>query len=570
MTSPRDSPGRADPRPAPNPADVSALVPSASSGTQLVAACRVHPTPMAVLQGPEGVLLLNAACVRLLAHRSPQVAGRPWGAAWPELHAALRGSHLAGPVEGLVEIATPSGLRRFRCRSAPIPPGDAALLVFEALDSPPASPEPTSAPRTGVTSSADPADLADLASLDVGTICAALGRLVVPALAPRAIVWQRTTDRMGRGRLERRDVPARSRRRAAGSSALADRLGVERVLLTGVSVDRRLRPDDIWPAVRAVTVPLRDKRRVVAALTLEEPPDRPLDQAALGHLQDLADRAGVALANASRFRIEHSISRDLQRLLAPRALPSVRGVDMAAQLIAGSPGVTVGGDWYDACETPDGRLAVTIGDVVGHGLRPAIEMTQLRTGLRNLAMEGLDPTDVLAGADAFLRRTGEARFVTCIHAVYRPDTGQLDMANSGHLAPVLLPVDGRPRPVPMGPGLPLGGAADLARDVDRVPIGTCRVVLQPGDSVLMFTDGLVESPTRTADRGVAQLVALLETIGPGRRAAAGHPRRRRRVVRSGPSARELCTRVLSELDQGGEGDRDDVALLVLRRRRQRR
>jgi serine phosphatase RsbU (regulator of sigma subunit) len=101
-------------------------------------------------------------------------------------------------------------------------------------------------------------------------------------------------------------------------------------------------------------------------------------------------------------------------------------------------------------------------------------------------------------------------------------------------------------------------------------VGACRIVLQPGDAVLMFTDGLVESRSRTADQGVAQLVEMLRTIGHDSHGGPPYARRRHRPTRSGPRARELCARVLAEMGAGGDDDRDDVALLVLRRRRQRR
>jgi serine phosphatase RsbU (regulator of sigma subunit) len=556
-----------------------------------LATCRPHPAPMAVLAGPEGMLYANRACLELLGENGSGESDAGRRRAGTRLLAALGGQHLAGPAAGRITVTAPGGASvPIGLSSAPIPSADGhpvgALLVLQAVTSTPADPDPVPPAGEAAGAASDPGtasstagggqgvpesrhsaeDLADLSSLDVGTICGALGRLTVPSRARWAIIWLRSVDRMGRVRLDRRDVPATGRRRASGSSALADRLGVGRVLASGSPVTARVPAGHGLPGDGTVTVPLRDKRRVVGALTLGDPAVGTDDPGTLA----LADRAGVAIANASRFRIEHAVSRDLQRLLAPRSLPSVRGAEMAARLIAGAPGVMVGGDWYDAAELPDGRLAVTIGDVVGRGLRSAVEMTQLRTGLRNLALEGLEPAEVLAGADEFLRRTGEARFVTCLHLVFRPDTGQVDIANAGHLRPVYLPLGGRPRTVPIGTGLPLGGAADLARDRRHAAVGACRITLHPGESLLLFTDGLVESRTRSADEGVARMLQVLEQRGPAPASGVrSHLRRHRQARRpSGPGARELCDSVLSAmLDRDGE--RDDVAVLVLRRRQLR-
>lgn len=573
--------------------------------------CLVHPAPMLLIWGANGRLLYNQACVPLLGARHPAAMGGPWAAAWPELHAALGERLPAGPSEGRLPVTRPDGVVvSVRCTAAPIPlpEGSVAgtLVVLESAGTSAEHPEPTAtghsvtattgggpptdtgpsgtahaARQTPVASPAaspaaaatpspadDPNDLADLSSLDVGTICTALGRLTVPSCGQWAIAWIRDTDRAGRAHLDRRDLPQRRRRKSLGTTALAERLAVWRVIDSGETTVRTVPAGHGVPAGTTVTIPLRDKRRVVGALTLGAPANA--DGSVDGRLQDLTDRAGVALANALRFRIEHGISRDLQRLLAPRPLPSVRGAELAARLIAGSPGVTVGGDWYDAALLPDGRLAVTIGDVVGHGLRPAVEMSQLRTGLRNLALEGIEPAEVLAGADEFLRRTGDVNFVTCLHAVYRPDTGRMDMANAGHLRPVHVPLDGRPRVVAMGSGLPLGGAADLARTGGRGAVATCRIALQPGDTLLMFTDGLVESPSTVAEEGVERLIARL--AGPpstGASLRAPGRSRRRRPARLGHTARQLCELALASMQENGGGERDDVAVLALRRRQPR-
>jgi hypothetical protein len=548
--------------------------------------CLAHPTPMAVLWGSASELMYNDACAALLDSRHPEAWGRPVAEGWPQLAAAMDRSCPDGPGEGRLSLAAPDGTRiELRWTAAPIPlpdgtrggtlvvlqpSGDGAVLASGPDGEPSGPGSPGTAGRADTPADPDnpddPDDLADLSSLDVGTICSALGRLTVPGRAAWAIAWIRRTDRAGRIRLDRRDLPPRRRRRVTGTAALAEQLGVGLVIESAAPVARSLPGGHGVPAGPVLTVPLRDKRRVVGALTLGQPVTR--GPAAEDRVQDLADRAGVALANAIRFQVEHSISRDLQRLLAPRPLPAIRGVDLAARLIAGAPGITVGGDWYDASVLPDGRLALTVGDVVGHGLRPAVEMLRLRTGVRNLALEGLLPAEVLAGTDEFLRRTGDLRFVTCLHALYRPDTGLLEMANAGHLRPVHLRLDGRPLPVPMGAGLPLGGAAELAKAGDRGPVGTCRMTLQPGEAILMFTDGLVEGPAMTVEDGIERLLQALGKLSPTPppRGRSRGRRRRRDGSSAGPTAREWCDLALDAMVDGRKGDRDDVAVLVLRRR----
>lgn len=555
-------------------ASVRSDTPDDGSGTRhvalsvVLATCMHHPTPMVVIGGVGGEARGNQACAALLADaRSPVDVTR--GQPWPELVEALCGEHLAGPRQGTILVPRADGQDRFlRCLSAPIPDSGGlpagALVVLQEVSGGGADRHDWPAVGHGGASGRSPrtanaSDLADLSSLDVRTICAALGRLIVPGHAEWAIIWLRTVDRAGRRHLDRRDVPAAPRRRGKGASLLAARLGVPRVIDSGTPSARHTPPGFDLPAGPVLTLPLRDKRGSVGALTLGRPSIAADDPVA----QDLADRAGVALAQAARFRLAHTVSRDLQRLLEPRPLPAVRGVDMAGRWIAGGQGLTIGGDWYEVCQLPDGSVALTIGDVIGHGLRSAVEMAQLRTGIRNLALDMLPPADVLAAADEFLRRTGQARFVTCIHAVYRPRSGVLDMANAGHPLPIHLPVAGRPHAVDMGAGVPLGGASDLARSVSRDAVGVCSMVLEPGESVLMFTDGLVESRLRPVSDEIDALIELLAGItSSAPESDSGH---RPRSHKDPLNAEQLCSLLLPSPPGADGSDRDDAAVLVVRR-----
>lgn len=172
-------------------------------------------------------------------------------------------------------------------------------------------------------------------------------------------------------------------------------------------------------------------------------------------------------------------------------------------------------------------------------------MGQLRTVLRGYALEGTAPAQVLARLDGFLQVTGEVQFATCLYASYEPSTGRVQVASAGHLPPMLLPRDGAPRFVDLGPGVPLGGASRLLTPDRRLrPFPTTSFVLPPGAGLLLFSDGLVEDKGRPIDDG---LDALRDGL----------------TWRSGSStAEEVCAAALQALGVD-EDTRDDTTLLAL-------
>ncbi|MFG2549705.1 SpoIIE family protein phosphatase [Streptomyces sp. NPDC048581] len=217
------------------------------------------------------------------------------------------------------------------------------------------------------------------------------------------------------------------------------------------------------------------------------------------YLENLAHRLALAYDNATRYHNERRLALTLQRALLPHRLPQVPGVRLATHYRASNRGAEVGGDWYDVLALPDGAVGLAIGDVMGHDVEAAIVMGQLRSALHSLAMEGAGPAQVLARLDAYLQSLATERFATCLYAVYDPHRHRLRYAASGHLPPLLIATDTAYLELP--PALPLGlGSTPVDREV----------AFQPGSSLLLYTDGLVENRALSLD---GCLEALRQTCG---------------------------------------------------------
>ena len=194
----------------------------------------------------------------------------------------------------------------------------------------------------------------------------------------------------------------------------------------------------------------------------------------------------------------------LQQALAPGVLPDVPGLSLVGRHLAADHGA-VGGDFYDVVRTPSGRVAVIMGDVEGHGLPAAACMTELRTLLRVLSAEGCSPVRALARVNEAAVARRPVQLATCVVLALDPVTGVLRVALAGHPPPLLVPAASAPRLVRAPPNLPLGCLAGQ-RYYER------RLVLAEGDTVLLFSDGLVESRTSALD---VALSALLAAARPG-------------------------------------------------------
>ncbi|HRW38041.1 MAG: SpoIIE family protein phosphatase [Acidimicrobiales bacterium] len=259
-----------------------------------------------------------------------------------------------------------------------------------------------------------------------------------------------------------------------------------------------------------------------------------------GYLASSRDITAQVQAEEERRRAELDAVRHrevvelLQRAALPQAMPSVAGVELGAryQPAAAQP---IGGDWYDAFALDERRVGLVIADVAGHGPEAAAFMVQVRNVVRALAHEHEAPGRVLARADAVLARltTGDL-FATCCYAVLDVGTSRVTWARAGHLHPILWSATPEVLEADGGPPLGVDGAG-------RFPVASCD--LAPGDGLVLFTDGLVETRDRSLAEGVASLV---DQVG---RAAAS------------VSAQALADGLAAAV---GEPE-DDLAVLVARR-----
>lgn len=216
-----------------------------------------------------------------------------------------------------------------------------------------------------------------------------------------------------------------------------------------------------------------------------------------GATQDITDRRRAERSRrAALDALEHQREAvaALQRVILPEALPDVAGAELAAQYRAATLSNAVGGDWYDAFPTPDGRVVLAIGDVAGHGLECAALANQLRVSVRVRVRDGMEPGQILASLDTEL----DDGFVTCWLATYDPVTRVLHAASAGHLPAVLARCGGAHRVVGYtAPPLGTHAVRGLEQSI---------VQLAAGDLLVLYTDGLVERRGEDIDRGIERLV----------------------------------------------------------------
>lgn len=220
-------------------------------------------------------------------------------------------------------------------------------------------------------------------------------------------------------------------------------------------------------------------------------------------LLQLAQMAAVAIGNAERYAQEHLIAETLQRAMLPADLPTVNGLSLAARYVAGGGGTQVGGDWYDTVVMEDGRVMLAVGDVVGRGARAAAVMGQLRTAMRAYALQQLPATVLMRSLDLLLQDVSVSSIATAACLMVDPRSGSVEMVLAGHPPPLVLDPDGRTRYLKADPHTPMG--------VRDAPIYLSTVNrLQPGSTLLIFTDGLVESRIRPVGQGLDILASSLD------------------------------------------------------------
>jgi hypothetical protein len=265
-------------------------------------------------------------------------------------------------------------------------------------------------------------------------------------------------------------------------------------------------------------------------------PRRPLDDDYVTWLQLMATQLGHALAAAEAHERDHTIAVTLQRSLLPETLPNVDGAALQARYRPALEYAQLGGDWYDAICVDDDELVLVTGDVVGKGVQAAATMGRLRSAMRAYAMLGMPPSAMLEELNRLAVRLDEVEFATVLCAHYKPSTGRFVFASAGHLPPLVVRQDGTSSLVDGGLTVPLAAT-------DEMEAHERQVTLHPEETLLLYTDGLVERHDQDLDEGLAFLLSVC---------ASNHD-----------SLPELLDVVME--DVAGTDSHDDVALLALRR-----
>ncbi|MGW1197157.1 SpoIIE family protein phosphatase [Streptomyces sp. NPDC002536] len=294
-----------------------------------------------------------------------------------------------------------------------------------------------------------------------------------------------------------------------------------------------------------ITVPLSARGVLMGVATFWRTGDSaPLDEDDLSLAEELSARAAVCIDNARRFTREHAMAVALQRSLLPRGMPDQRALEVAHRYLPAPGGVS--GDWFDVIPLPGARVALVVGDVVGHGLHAAATMGRLRTAVQNFATLDMPPDELLGHLDELAARIDQETAAadrqpkvagaTCLYAVYDSTTGTCAVATAGHPAPALVLPDGTTEFPGLTTGPPLG--------VDGIPFEAAELSVPEGSSLVLFTDGLLKHPAHDVD---ARLALLRTTL-----------------ARPGRTPEDTCTAVLDTLVPDRQDD--DIALLVARTR----
>ncbi|MEU3527613.1 SpoIIE family protein phosphatase [Streptomyces sp. NPDC038707] len=296
-----------------------------------------------------------------------------------------------------------------------------------------------------------------------------------------------------------------------------------------------------------ITVPLRARGVVLGMADFWRGAGSPrFEEEDVAVAEELVARAAVAIDNARRYTREHTMAVTLQRSLLPVGLPEQDVLEIASRYLPARSGV--GGDWFDVIPLPGFRVALVVGDIVGHGMQAAVTMGRLRTAVLNFSSLDLAPDELLGHLDEMVTRldsqtaTADDDHVpltgaTCLYAVYDPVCGRCTVSRAGHLAPAVVDPEGRVTfpDLPLSPPLGVGGH----------PFETGELELPEGSRLVLFTDGLIEGRGRDVDEGLA---VLASTVADADRTPE-------------ETCRALVERMLPERPA------DDVALLVARTRR---
>lgn len=281
--------------------------------------------------------------------------------------------------------------------------------------------------------------------------------------------------------------------------------------------------------------------RPAAALLLAVSPQAMFDEDYRDFFRLIAQNIASALAGVAGYENERTRAQEieavalpLQRSLLPRELPRVSGVGLAGRYVPGSRLLEIGGDFYDAVDLGNGRVAITIGDVAGHGALAAAAMGQLLHAARAYTLEGHRPVSLMDRLDRLVSNF-DLSMTTCLCGVFDVRTGSLEFANAGHPPPLIRRAGGEVERLEGALSQPLGMSAGSSHIQAAVELAV-------GDALLLYTDGLIERRGEALDIGIDRLAARLSEADPD------------------PSG--LCDRIVDELEPDFA---DDIALLALRR-----
>ncbi|MEH0416385.1 ATP-binding SpoIIE family protein phosphatase [Streptomyces sp. B21-083] len=292
-----------------------------------------------------------------------------------------------------------------------------------------------------------------------------------------------------------------------------------------------------------VTVPLRARGTILGVavfLRITRPDPYTEDDVALA--EELASRAAVCVDNARRFERERTTALALQHSLLPRGLPGQAAVEVAHRYLPCGSVAGIGGDWFDVIPLSGSRVALCVGDVVGHGIQSSATMGRLRTAVRTLADVDLPPDELLTHLDDLVTHLADEEDgadvaelgATCLYAVYDPVSRRLTLASAGHPPPAVVPPGGVAELIEVTAGPPLG--------VGGLPFEATELKLPEGSLLALYTDGLIEDRDRDIDHATAELCRALNLPG--------------------ASLDAVCDAVLKAVLPEQPGD--DVALLLAR------
>lgn len=391
-------------------------------------------------------------------------------------------------------------------------------------------------------------------SLDYQRTLTRVARLAVPAFADWCAIDLVEDDQLHRLAVEHVD-PAKvelalelerrypSDRNAPGGAWEVMRTGrsslvaevTDEMLVASARDEEHLRLTRALELRSGLVVPLLARGRTLGVMTwVAAESERRYTPADVAFAEDLAKRCAIAIDNSQLHSQTLETARQLQDAVLPDLSGGVAGWEVAGHY-SPSGRTEVGGDFFDAIGLPDGRLAVFVGDVMGRGVTAAAAMAQMRASIRAYIAVDPAPSVVLGKLDQLFSTYEMAQLVTLVYLLVDPERGELQLINAGHPPPVVLHADGTVDQLPYADGAPLGVAPE--RQQQTLPF-------HPGDTVLAFTDGLIERRTEDIDAGQARLLAAVP------------------LMAQLPLAEALSQIVDTVRDHSRE---DDVAALVVRR-----